>query len=288
MSQLHGLSLRERTYAILYARCVHRFPDVAQSLPKPEISQSYSFQNTALPTNLPRQTWADRSAPPVVSPEESFFRTRPTSCIFCSQPSHLIRECTLAQEYVQSKKASIVGNRMHLPNGQPIPSNISGRNLKEKIDAWLAGSLAAVPPHPSDSTFARDAPPHAAAHCFEILPSSSYGQPVQHAHIDEVSPAREEQELDDEDDEDMDLFEVFATERRKRNAKVTQLPELSQDKAPEDLEETATSSDSTRTNKPSSESTSNTTKNTSSQSSPTTDVPTPPTFTNNPIPSSTP
>ena len=293
MSRLHGLSLREQSYAILYARCVHRFPDIAQSLPKPDISQSYTFQNTAPLTNLPRQTWTDRAAPgsPVITPEESFFRTRPASCIICSQSNHLICECTLAQEYVQSKKATIVGNRLHLPNGQPIPSNITGHNLKERIDAWLAGPVAAAPTHPSDSNFTHDAPPHAAAHCIEIITTSPYGQLVPQAQIDEVTPAEQEKELDDEGDEDMDLFEVFATEQKKRNAKATQLPELTPTKVSEEPEEpnpsAAATSDSTCTTKHSSKHLPSNIKTISSQSKASNPIPTPPTFTNESLPSST-
>ena len=113
MNKLHGLSIRERFYAVLYAHCVHRFPDIAQSLPKPELSQSYAFQNSAPPpVTAPRQTWANRTTavPPAITSEESFFHTRPATCIFCSQPNHHIRECPLAQEYVQSKKAMIIGD----------------------------------------------------------------------------------------------------------------------------------------------------------------------------------
>ena len=292
MSWLYRLSLLERLYAILYARCIHQFPNVAQNLPKPKISQSYTFQNTALPMNLPRQTWADRSvpSPPVITPEESFFRTRPTSCIFCSQSNHLIHKCTLVQEYIQSKKAMIVSNWLHLPNGQPIPSNITGCNLKERINAWLTGPMAAAPPHPSDSNFTRDAPPHAAAHCIEIIPASSYGQPVPQAHIDEVSLA-EEEELDDEGDEDMDLFEVFATEQKKQNAKATQLPELTPAEIPEQPKEltpsAAATSDSTHTTKHSSKHPPSDAKNVSSPSKPSADIPSPLTLTNEPLPSST-
>jgi hypothetical protein len=288
MDKLHSLSIQERSYAILYARCVHRFPDIAQSLPKPELSQSYAFQNAAPSITTPCQPWTDRSAPvpPAISSEDTFFCTCPASCIFCSQTNHLIRECPLAQEYMQSKRASIIGNQMHLPNGQPIPSNSIGHNLKEKIDTWLAGSVAAVPPNPSDPMFNRDPPPHA-THCFEIVTKTLYSPPVQEAHIVEVPPVGEENKSDDED---ADLFEVFAAEQKRRNAKATQLPELVQAKEPEEIiTPAAASSNSTNKSppivtpaKPTSSS-----KNKSPQSTPPANDPTPPIFVNEPLPSST-
>ena len=290
MNKLHGLSIRERSYAVLYARCVHRFPDVAQSLPKPELSQSYAFQNSAPPpVTAPRQTWADRStaAPPAITSEESFFRTRPATCIFCSQPNHRIRECPLAQEYVQSKKAMIIGDRMHFANGQPILPNSARRNLQAKIDTWLASSTAAVPPHPSDPAFTHEPPPHA-THCFEIVSESSYGQPVQRANIVEVPPARVTSEPTDEGEEDIDLFEVFATERKKRNAKATQLPELKQAKESEASTTTPViSSDSTipPPSIPKSYESIPSNKDEPQLHMQHTDAP--PIFTNNPLPSST-
>ena len=138
----------------------------------------------------------------------------------------------------------IIGDRMHFANGQPIPPNSAGRNLQAKIDTWLAGSTAAVPPHPSDPAFTRDPPPHA-THCFEIALESSYGQPVQRANIVEVPPAKVASELTDEGEEDIDLFEVFTTERRKHNAKTTQLPELTQDKESEERTNPTITSNST-------------------------------------------
>jgi hypothetical protein len=197
------------------------------------------------------------------------------------------------QEYIQSKKAMIVGNCMHLPNGQPIPFNSVGRNLKEKIDAWLAGSVAAVPPHPSDPAFNHDPPPHG-THCFEIVTKESYGQPVQEAHVVEVPTVEAENELDNEDDEDTDLFEVFAAEHRKRNTKVIQLPELAQAEEPEELitpAAAAAPSNSIPASKPppiiTPLKTAALSKNVPSLSTPLNSDPTPPTFANDPLPSST-
>lgn len=151
--------------------------------------------------------------------------------MFCSQTYHCIKECPIAHEYVQTGKAVVINNRIHLPNGQPIPANIMGINLQAKIDAWIAGTVAAVPTHPSDSTFSRKPPPHA-THSFEIIGKITYGESIRQAHIVEVQDVDDEQEDDDEDD---DLFEVYATERRKCDTKASQLPELSWAKETEEL-----------------------------------------------------
>lgn len=39
MKRMHGLSVHEESYAVLFARCALRFPNVAQSLPKPVFAQ---------------------------------------------------------------------------------------------------------------------------------------------------------------------------------------------------------------------------------------------------------
>jgi len=44
--QLHGLSAQDLAYKVLYARCAHRFPNVAQTLPMPDYSQNTSSPST--------------------------------------------------------------------------------------------------------------------------------------------------------------------------------------------------------------------------------------------------
>jgi hypothetical protein len=255
MDKLHGLSIRDRNYAVHYARCVHRFPNVAQSLPKPDLcqsTQSYAFQNPTVfqnsapyqnppafqnqaifqnpapPAAAPRQPWADRAAPPPppAVPDSAFYQSR---CMFCSQTTHRIRECPIAHEYVRTGRAVIINNRIHLPNGQPIPSNVAGWNLQAKIDACIAGTTATAPTQPqaSDSAPTRDSLPHS-AHSLEIVREVVYGESVRQAHIVEVQDV-------EEDDEDTDLFEVYATERRKRNKKALQLPEFARPEESEEL-----------------------------------------------------
>ena len=192
------------------------------------MSQSYALQNptpTPIPTP-PRQPWiVDCPMPPPLpnTSDHAFLQSR---CMFCSQTNHCIKECPLAHEYIRTGKAIIINNQIHLPNGQPIPANIMGINLQAKIDAWLAGTAATAPTHPSDASFVRNPPPHT-THCFEIVTEGLYDQPVQQAHIVEI-PTVESESKDEDDKDNFDLFEVYATERKKRNTKTSQLPELAQ------------------------------------------------------------
>ncbi|KAI9429881.1 hypothetical protein H4582DRAFT_2088124 [Lactarius indigo] len=229
MDKMHGLSMRERSYAVLYARLAHRYPDVARNVPKPELTQpSYAFQTPSTPTSSSRQPWTERSVPappPAVSSDSSFFRSRAMSCAFCSQTNHRIRECPIAQEYVRLGRAVVINDRIHLPNGQPIPNNVPGANLQTKINTWMARNMADTA---DPSPFIHDPPPHA-ANSFEIVPEGTYSQAVQQAHIVEVPTVDEPESGSNEVGEDAhDLFETYATQKKKRDAKASQLPELAQ------------------------------------------------------------
>ena len=162
--QLHSLSVREKSYTSVYARCAHRFPNAVRDVPKPEYSAgystaAYSYQTTA-PPPLTTQTWLPHATtstqpsplpPPssaAINTAASFFRTnpRPDGCSFCALIGHRIRECKTAEEYVRSGRATVIGNRIHLPNGQPVPNDGTGRGIKASIDTWLASQSAPAPP----------------------------------------------------------------------------------------------------------------------------------------------
>ena len=155
MERMHGLSVREKSYAMLYARFAHRFPHVAQNLPKPVIDQqmpapvhtstsipsssSFSLQASAPPPSSTAQSWPTAATPSIPFPNadaSAFFRPRPIGCAFCTAPNHRIRECLTAQEYVRTGRAIILGSpgRLHLPNGQLPPSDGTGRGIKHSID----------------------------------------------------------------------------------------------------------------------------------------------------------
>ncbi len=81
-----------------------------------------------------------------------------------------------------------------------------------------------------NSPFTRDSPPHATVSSFEIVGESTYGPPVQQAHIVEV-PTTDNEPNDDNVEEvipNSDLFDVYATEKKKRDVKASKLPEFTQ------------------------------------------------------------
>jgi len=148
-------------------------------------------------------------------------------CSFCSKTEHRIQECLIAQEYVRTGQAVIVNDCIHLPNGQPIPSDTLGRNLQLKINSWIAGAMADAA---RNSPFTHNSPPHATASSFEIVGESTYGPPVQQAHIVKV-PTTNNEPNDNNVEEvipNSDLFDVYATEKKKRDAKASKLPEFAQ------------------------------------------------------------
>ncbi|KAH9065477.1 hypothetical protein EDB87DRAFT_1574608 [Lactarius vividus] len=63
----------------------------------------------------------------------SYFRPmlRTHGCIFCG---HHVRQCSTARHYACTDRILILNDRLHLPNGQPIPNDGNGRGLKPAID----------------------------------------------------------------------------------------------------------------------------------------------------------
>lgn len=164
ITKIHGLSVHDPTYAVLYAQCKWRFPDIAQELAKPDlfqtastaayqalVSQAWSQPTTTLPVK-PISTPARQSSPPIAVPTDpsQFFRRPPrtSGCVFCAQRGHQVRGCPAVEEYVRTGRTLIKNDRLHLPNGQPIPNDGSGRGLKHAIDTWLAAD-SARPSEPS-------------------------------------------------------------------------------------------------------------------------------------------
>ncbi|KAH9048591.1 hypothetical protein EDB84DRAFT_1573933 [Lactarius hengduanensis] len=70
----------------------------------------------------------------------SYFRLRTHGCIFCAEPGHHVRQCSTAEYYDYTNRILILNDRLHLPNGQPIPNDGNGRGLKPAIDKWLAAN----------------------------------------------------------------------------------------------------------------------------------------------------
>jgi hypothetical protein len=231
VTKLHGLSVRDPTYAVLYAQCKLRFPQIAQDLVRPELFQAASTVAYQAPAS---QAWAQPAAASAPAPaastaSSSFFRrpARTDGCAFCAQRGHMVRSCPAAEEYVRTGRALIKNDRLHLPTGESIPNDGSGRGLKSAIDAWLAansttrpGELTTTPPSPA----VPDPHPRSTLSFEAVRPA------VHRAYITPVP--------DDEDDsssstgELYNMYEVFAAERKKREPKLSKLPEATPAPAP--------------------------------------------------------
>ena len=231
IGRLHDLSVRDREYAILYAKCAEAFPNTMMGIPKPGYrdgtsTAAYSYSATTTPPP-PLQNWSAQTAAPAPVPAaspanpngiSSFFRPRTDACAFCRAQGHRVRSCPIANEYLQSGRATVVEDRIHLPNGQPVPFDASRRGIKANIDAWLAAQSAA-------------APTQAQAHAV-FTPrydsrnaSTSRIEEVIESHIIQVREATTTAESEDEFSHD--IFEVFATEKKKRGNKAGKASELS-------------------------------------------------------------
>ena len=138
MKRMHGLSVYEEAYAMPYARCILQFQSLAQNLPKPIFPQqstpapasvaTFSVQTPAPAPPLP--AWRpghchsqptlipSRSAPPIPPPVPE---PGQRDVHFCLQPSHLVLQCPIAQEYVRLGHTLVLGDRLCLPYGQQIP-----------------------------------------------------------------------------------------------------------------------------------------------------------------------
>ena len=243
---MYGLSPRDRSYATLYARCAHRFPNIAATLPKPELAHepsppaiSYAYQSQSAPQPAFNQSWShtSHSAPvlPTLPSNEAaaFFRPRPRveGCAFCAQAGHRLRECRIAQEYIASGRAIIKEERIHLPDGQRVPNDGTGRGIKASIDIWLAAQTlvppVAVPPQ-TQAALTRDPPPQSSLKFSTRGSSASRIEEVTEAHIFQVAQVAAPKSDTESETEEMDIFEVYATEKKKREDKAAKLPELVQ------------------------------------------------------------
>ncbi len=249
IGKMHGLGTRDAQYAILYAQCMQWFPEVAKSLPKPDMFQP---QSSVFALQTSNQTWSQPPATSTVpnlasvptqplpvqqshssnlsSEASAFFRRQPRidGCAFCTQSGHIVRNCPGAMEYVKTGRATIQNSRVHLPNGQPILNDGSGRGLKHGIDTWLAANSTPAS-DPTSTTiqptmpipFQHDAPPHTAL-SFEAIQSEVHMAQITDTAGPEDAP--NDSSLDDEDAELYNLYEVLATERSDRKKRDTRPP----------------------------------------------------------------
>jgi hypothetical protein len=118
---------------------------------------------------------------------------QPDGCAFCLQSGNRVRTCPTASECVRSGRTSIQGNRISLPNGQPIPNDGTGRGRKHGIDTRLAAQAQAVPASTQQVSFARETPPHFPSSRALRAPSSRIEE-VTEAHLMQILYAESDPE----------------------------------------------------------------------------------------------
>jgi len=283
LSQMHGLNIWDSTYAILHAQLCRRWPTIANDYPRPELVSAtpqpatYSYQAPlAAPNPNTLLQWSRTPAPTTLTPSFNdpnlFFQTQQRSegCTFCNQNGHHICKCNLAEEYVRSSHASIRGGCIHLPNGDPVPNDGTGRSLQAGIDSWLAGrstSTSATPPN--FTAPAHELPQHASlitstsrieevadSYIFQVagvsnlrLPTDSDPDtdpdmpglvPKSDSDINSDIPALTPESDDDSDTSDFDdIFKVFAVEKKKCARKPSRLPEAALQKIASSSQQTS-------------------------------------------------
>jgi hypothetical protein len=214
--------------------------------PPPVPPTSYAYSAAPQPqAPPPTQQWAARApepAPAVPSATggtSSFFQPRQhmEGCSFCLQPDHCICLCPIAMDYVHSGCATVIEDKICLPNRQRIPNDRTGRGLKASIDQWLTSQNPPTPtqahvvyaPSPPPPPPDQRAPP---ARIEEIAETNI----LQIAQVTQVQTQGQEQY----EDENLDIFQVFAAEKKKRESKATKVLELANPPPAEPADATAT------------------------------------------------
>jgi hypothetical protein len=176
-------------------------------------------QMTALTQSVTQQHKQPAPPPPVRAYTPAPFNTGtpsgPQTCRFCDDPSHLIRDCQLAIQYIKDGKCTRDQyNRLVLPNGMNIPRHIMARTLRERFDIWHAqnpGNQAnADPPR-------RDAPPHLQSNLVEVVEvADEEAPPIATNHVNLQSPASA---LSLEEEETIRSFEAEINKIRNKKAR---------------------------------------------------------------------
>ena len=132
----------------------------------------------------------------------------PESCTFCHSQGHHIHTCTIVNEYVNSRCATVINDWVHLLNGQPIPYDGTNRGIKASIDSWLA-SQNTQPASQSHTVFVHDPPPH-----FNSRNTST--SQIEEGIESHILQVRESATPNDEEEEFLhNIFEVFATKKKR-------------------------------------------------------------------------
>ena len=223
---------RPPTTTYSYQATAHQHPPLltwsVPTTPVPAAPPTNTNPTTNLfqPQQPPLQTWSTQTSPVSAAPPANtststaanFFQPRLDTCAFCRAQGHRIRACAITTEYINSGRASIVEDRIHLPNSQPIPFDSSRRGLQASIDIWLAVQTATAPVQ-THAVFAQEPPPHFNSH---NTPTSRIEEVIE-THIIQV---KEGTTTGDDQAFPHNIFKGFATEKKKPGGKHSKAPEL--------------------------------------------------------------
>jgi len=232
--QLHALPQHNPKYAFLYVQSAAHFPNHMTSIPRPgyqaDTAATYLYQ--VLPPPLPM--WSAPATAPIPTPvmpiinaatSTPFFQfgPHPKTCVFCRTDGHQLHACTITSKYICSRHATWINDRIHLPNGQPVPFDGSRCGIKASIDAWLTSQTAAAAsttstPAQTQAVFMRDTPLHLKQHN-----ASAKIKEIVEAHMLQVRDSVTSDKDQNKEDFSQDILEVFAAERKKRMDKASEL-----------------------------------------------------------------
>jgi hypothetical protein len=132
------------------------------------------------------------------------------------------------QEYIHTSHATIHGSKIHLPTGDLVPNDGTGRSIQAGIDTWLMAHLPAPTAAPAaQAVFVRN-PPLQASLYFDLAPPSPVPsfQEVAESHILQISEVHNIEASDNSDDEPQDIFQVFASKKKKCSFRPLKLPKV--------------------------------------------------------------
>lgn len=132
----------------------HQYPHQSQFMhqmyaPQPLPHQAQYQAQMQQPPAMPPYPRPPAPGGPLQHPSRRQF-SQTNGCVFCSDPTHFIRECPIVQQYLtQGKVLRDPAGRIRLLNGEYPPSTLPGRNMRERVDYWNASQN--LEPHPAQN-----------------------------------------------------------------------------------------------------------------------------------------
>ena len=122
-------------------------PSIAQVVS--ELTRAFTVAMNQIPQNQPPRP--SSSAVPQPAPGGAIQNPprwgqpnqAPQNCMFCGTTGHYVRNCPTAQQYLQQGKATRnEAGKLVLPDGNYLPRDIQGKNMREQFDNyWVAQGI---------------------------------------------------------------------------------------------------------------------------------------------------